>query len=258
MRVKATWTILGSASGGASPERACSGHVLDIDKRLVIFDCGSGTASSFQRSGFDPHGVEAIVLSHTHPDHVSDLPMFLQMFFLADCGQDLNIFLPAEAVRPIKTYLNTCYLFPEKLPFRRELRPIRYDMEFLDGQVTVTPIGNQHLVGNVEIIEASAYPNRMECYSLLVRAADRKVIYTSDLSSIHDVENHLDGVDLLVTEAMHIDISELPDILRRRKVRRTVLTHTDDGRLPELRRFAAAVPAEIDLAVAEDNLVIEL
>ena len=256
--MKATWTILGSASGGASPERACSGHVLDVDGRLVIFDCGSGTVSSFQRSGFDPHAVEAIVISHTHPDHVSDLPMFLQMFFLADCGQELDIFLPAEAVRPMKNFLNTCYLFPEKLPFRRELRPIRYDMEFLDGQVTVTPIGNQHLVGNVEIIEASAYPNRMECYSFLVRAADRKVIYTADLSSIHDVENHLDDADLLITEAMHIDIKGLPDILSRQRVRRTVLTHTDDKQLPELRRFAAAVPAGIDVALAEDNLTIEL
>ncbi|UCD95132.1 MAG: ribonuclease Z [Candidatus Zixiibacteriota bacterium] len=256
--MKATWTILGSASGGASPERACSGHVLAIDGRLLIFDCGSGTASSFQRSGFDPHGVEAFIISHTHPDHISDLPMFLQMFFLADCEQDLNIFLPAEAVRPIKNYLNTCYLFPEKLPFRRELYPIRYDMEFVDGKVTVTPIGNQHLVGNVEIIEASAYPNRMECYSFLVRAMDKKVVYSSDLSSIHDVEKHLDDLDLLVTEAMHIDINELPDVLSARKVSRTVLTHTDDERLPELTRFADAVPAEIDLAIAEDNLTIEL
>jgi ribonuclease BN (tRNA processing enzyme) len=256
--VKITWTILGSASGGASPKRACSGHVLALDERLVIFDCGTGTVSSFQRSGFDPRSVEAFVISHTHPDHVSDLPMFLQLFFLADCEQDLEIFLPSEAVRPIRNYLNTCYLFPEKLPFRRELRPIRNDLKFFDGQAIVTPIGNQHLVGNVEIIEASAYPNRMECYSFFVQLMGRKLVYTSDLSSIHDVEKYLDNVDLLITEAMHIDTGQLPDILSRNQVGKTVLTHTGDEQIPQLRRFAASAPGGVDIMVAEDNLTIEI
>ncbi|MEW5925329.1 MAG: MBL fold metallo-hydrolase, partial [Candidatus Zixiibacteriota bacterium] len=66
--MKISLTILGSGSGNPSAERSSSGYVLECDGRLLLFDCGSGVSSSFVRSAFDSSKVDAIFISHMHPD----------------------------------------------------------------------------------------------------------------------------------------------------------------------------------------------
>lgn len=256
--MKTSWTILGSGSGEPSAERSSAGYVLSCDERLIVFDCGSGVTSSFLRSGFDPLDVDAIVISHTHADHISDLPMFIQMQYLAQREKELSIYLPAEAARPIMGYLNACYLFKEKLPFALEFRPIESGIDFFDGRVVVCPVANQHLEGYAGIIREMDYPNRMECYSFLINVDDCSIFYSSDISSLDDIEKHLDRIDLLVIETTHIDLGQLANILSRHKVGRVVLSHIGDDDLQAIRRFAQNPPDGIEVIIAEDNLTIDI
>lgn len=58
--------------------------IVDFDDRHVMFDCGVGTSAFFGRSGgkllanmsaagISPAAIDAIVLSHAHPDHIGAL-----------------------------------------------------------------------------------------------------------------------------------------------------------------------------------------
>ncbi len=65
-------TVLGCSGSYPGPGGACSGYLLDDGATRVWVDAGSGTLANLQRHvGFTD--LDAIVLSHEHPDHWSDL-----------------------------------------------------------------------------------------------------------------------------------------------------------------------------------------
>jgi len=65
-------TVLGCSGSYPGPGGACSGYLVDDGTTRVWVDAGSGTLANLQRHvAFDQ--VDAIVLSHEHPDHWSDL-----------------------------------------------------------------------------------------------------------------------------------------------------------------------------------------
>jgi len=251
-------TILGSASGLPSAERNDSGYILEHDGRLVLFDCGSGVRASFLKSAHNITGLEAIFISHMHPDHISDLPVFVQMLHLADRLEPLRIYLPEEAVKPVKKYLNACYLFDEKLSFRLEMKPIKNSVKIMNQKVLVKPVANHHLVSNTEIIEASGYPNRMESYSFLMQSGDKKMLYSADLSTLDEIENYLDDLDLLLIETTHVDIDRLPPLIRERRIKKTVLSHFSDSKQRKIREFIDSRGGAMNIIAAEDNLTIKI
>ncbi len=63
---------------GAVREVTGSCHLLLAGGRRVLLDCGLFQGREEARNhdpfGFDPKGVEAVVLTHAHLDHVGRLP----------------------------------------------------------------------------------------------------------------------------------------------------------------------------------------
>jgi len=66
---------------GAAEEVTGSKHLLEINGRRILLDCGmfQGHREEADRKnrhlGFDPSGIDAVVLSHAHIDHSGLLPM---------------------------------------------------------------------------------------------------------------------------------------------------------------------------------------
>ena len=68
-------TVLGSCGAWPEAGRACSGVLLDADGFRVVIDLGYGTASRlFHALGSTSgDGLDAVVITHRHPDHMVDL-----------------------------------------------------------------------------------------------------------------------------------------------------------------------------------------
>ncbi len=71
-------TLLGTGTCQLEHERRASSVLLDLDGTLILFDCGHGVAQRLLEAGVRHDQLEHIVLSHFHPDHVSDLIPLLQ------------------------------------------------------------------------------------------------------------------------------------------------------------------------------------
>jgi ribonuclease BN (tRNA processing enzyme) len=67
-----TLTVLGCTGSYPGPEGACSGYLVEGGGATVLVDAGPGTVSALQRHT-DLSGIDAVVLSHVHADHWSDL-----------------------------------------------------------------------------------------------------------------------------------------------------------------------------------------
>jgi len=217
-------TILGSSSGMPQADRATSGYVLKVQGRLSLIDCGGGVCASFDRCGFDPLAIERIFVSHTHSDHVCELPLVIQMVYLAGKKDELDVYVPSEFVGPLKTYLRAVYLIEEKLPFTVNI--IGYENGFIFSEYfRLTAIGNRHLQGHAELISELKLPNKMQCHSFVLKVGDKSLFYSSDVFSFDDVKNHLDGKDYVILESTHIDLKQFFDLAPAVNVGRYVITH---------------------------------
>lgn len=65
-------TVLGCSGSYPGPDSACSGYLVRGAGTTVWVDAGSGTLANLQRH-VGLGDVDAVVLSHAHPDHWSDL-----------------------------------------------------------------------------------------------------------------------------------------------------------------------------------------
>src|SRR5215472_9523073 len=71
-------TLLGTGTCQIEHERRASSVLLELDQTYVLFDCGHGVVQRLLEAGVRHNQLQHIVLSHFHPDHVSDLVPFLQ------------------------------------------------------------------------------------------------------------------------------------------------------------------------------------
>ena len=70
-----TVTVLGCSGSYPGPHGACSGYLVRGGGVAVWLDAGSGTLANLQ-CHLSLHDVDAVVLSHEHPDHCSDIEGF--------------------------------------------------------------------------------------------------------------------------------------------------------------------------------------
>jgi ribonuclease BN (tRNA processing enzyme) len=79
-------TILGSSGGYPEPGRACSGYLIETGGASIWVDAGTGTLDALLRL----HALEqldAIVVTHLHPDHWTDLPIALHRVAVTSAGR---------------------------------------------------------------------------------------------------------------------------------------------------------------------------
>ena len=87
-------TVLGCSGSYAGPGNACSGYLVDDGSTRVWLDTGSGTLANLQRhTGLDV--IDAIVLSHEHPDHWADIEGYHNVLRFVTGRQGLPVYAPA-------------------------------------------------------------------------------------------------------------------------------------------------------------------
>ena len=85
-------TVLGC--NGPYPEvgGACSGYLLEAGDPRVLLDCGTGTLAALTAI-LPPERLDAIVLSHLHYDHMSDM---LPLIYRMQGKPRLSVYAPME------------------------------------------------------------------------------------------------------------------------------------------------------------------
>ncbi|HQL24405.1 MAG TPA: ribonuclease Z, partial [candidate division Zixibacteria bacterium] len=221
-------TILGTSAGMPQPDRAGSGCLLTVNGRHSLLDCGGGICASFLRRGCDPLAVDRVFVTHTHPDHCTELPLFLQMLHLAGRTDPVELFVPDEFVEPLRALLAAMYIPREKLPF--EPRLCGYSDGFrYSGDFTLTARANDHLVHNRELFARLGLPNRMQSHSFDIAVGERRLVYSGDLKAFEEIRPWVDGCACVLIEATHVDLPPLVEFARSAAVGRWIFTHVQSA-----------------------------
>jgi ribonuclease Z len=66
-------TLLGTGSPLPSPDRAGPATLVKAGAAAMLFDCGRGVVMRLAAAGVLPVGLSAVLLTHLHSDHITDL-----------------------------------------------------------------------------------------------------------------------------------------------------------------------------------------
>ena len=241
-----SFTILGCAANRqvtGEDNNVTSGYVLRVGERLILFDCGGGVTGAFLRAKFDFTEVGEIFVSHTHPDHVTDLPLFLQSIYLTWRKNPLHLFLPDDFVGPFESYMRALYMFPETYPFEFHVTGYRGEFVHHGEGFTVRAIPNAHLSHYGERIAKFGRTNEMLSSSFLIEVDSarpgshpHKLFYSADLASFDEIKEHVDGCSYVLVDSTHIEVDDVLSYAKDADIGALIFTHLgDDNEIAHLR-----------------------
>lgn len=238
--------VLGACGTYPRAGGACSGYLLRHEGFTFWIDAGHGTLSELQKH-VSVTDVDAVFISHAHPDHFVDIyPFFYSVFWRPERKAMIPVYGPRMAQERIGRLLTSRdgkKDFDSVLKWREIVAGDELDV----GPFQLTAFDSAHSCTNV---------------CLRVDAGGRSLAYTGDTGPHPDLEKAAAGVDLFLCEAswvngetsipepIHLRAGEAGEIARRAGVRNLVLTHiwphNDMGVVGE--QAAAAFDGPITLA----------
>lgn len=97
-------TILGSSSALPTTKRFPTAHLLNVNERFFLIDCGEGTQIQLRKNRIGFGRINNIFISHAHGDHVFGLFGLFSSFQLLGRKNDLHIYGPGELRKLLDFY----------------------------------------------------------------------------------------------------------------------------------------------------------
>ena len=89
-------TVLGSSSAIPTIERNPTAHLLNVNERFFLIDCGEGTQVQLRKFELSFQRINHIFISHLHGDHYFGLIGLISSMHLLGRNKDLHIYAHQE------------------------------------------------------------------------------------------------------------------------------------------------------------------
>jgi metallo-beta-lactamase family protein len=164
---------------GADQTVTGSQHLLEINGRLLLLDCGiyQGKRDDFYKINanfpFDPHKLDAVILSHAHIDHSGNLPNLIKQgysgpiyvtpptaelanFMLQDSGkiyEEDASYINLKKLKPGQERIIPLYTIQDAQQVAEQFHPVAYKSSFgpMPG-VTARFVNAGHILGSAAIV----------------------------------------------------------------------------------------------------------
>ncbi|KGN34796.1 metal-dependent hydrolase [Knoellia sinensis KCTC 19936] len=247
-------TVIGCSGSFAGPDSPASSYLVTVnaDGRAwnVLFDLGSGALGPLHRH-VAPSDLDAVFLTHLHPDHCADVcGLYVSRNYAPDGAPSdrLPVWGPAETA----TRVSLMYHGLEDGDMEKV-----FVFEQLEDQVPVT-------VGPVTITPYAVH-HPVEAFGFRVEADGAVLAYTGDTDSCDNLVPLMTGADLVLADSafvdgrdevrgVHLTASRAAEAAREAGgVQRLVLTHMPAWNDPDVcRAQAESVWPGVEVARAGD------
>jgi ribonuclease Z len=240
------FACLGSSGAVPTAARDTTALIVRAGRTLCLVDVGGSPVQKLRRVGVDPVALTAVVVTHTHPDHVYGLPALVQCLLILGRTAPLPIYCRVEHVAMVEKLLGLFGLFDEGLEL-----PI----------MPVAPREGVRVLATPDLV-VTASPNvhgSMPNLAVRLDAGDRSLVYSSDTRPCAEVERLARGATVLVHEATfarpnpaewHSTAREAGTVARAAGVGRLYLAHVGYTAHGTLRAHVAASRAGFGGTVA--------
>lgn len=232
--------------------RSSAGTWIELGGTQLLLDPGPGTLLRARKSrpALDPTKLSAILLSHKHLDHSTDVNIMIEA--MADGGyrQRGALLSPADALQGEDPVV------------------LRYVRPFLE-RIEPWQAGNDHEVEGVKIQPVFHTHGAVETYGLVLDSSEGRIGFVTDARFSPDLAGNYAGCELLVLNVVlkdwrpdvdHLSLPQAGEVIAAVRPRLAVLTHFGTTML---RGNPRALAAELAKAVgtpvtaATDGLTVE-
>jgi ribonuclease BN (tRNA processing enzyme) len=211
-------------SGAAFSTERYNGAVV-VDDRLLL-DAGAPLLPHMARLGIDPGGIQALFLTHFHGDHILGLPPFLLHLAFAG-GRGGFVIVGQEGVQEhLEQLFRLCW--HGEWPGFRERAGLEYDEGRAEGEAAGV---------RYETVRLRHGKTPARGYRLQI--GGRTLAYAGDTQATPELEQLVDGADVVITEAtateqssVHTSWAEAQALAARHPRTRFFFNHLYRGELP--------------------------
>lgn len=223
-----------------------------------MIDFGATALLGLRQLGRAPSEISGFAFTHLHGDHVGGYPFLVIDGMFHDVRTSrLDIVGPAGVARRLGAVLEAAYgdLATRERPFETRVREL-----FAGGSIALAG-------ATIHAFAAEHMDPPEEPLCLRVEAPNGKSIaFSGDTAMCEGLFAAAEGADLLVAECSclahpcgrHCTWEEWKDALTRVRARRVLLTHLGTAVRENVDRLLREAPAGVDVAFADDGLVIDL
>jgi ribonuclease BN (tRNA processing enzyme) len=192
-------TVLGCSGSMPGPDSPAAGYLVRAGEHAIALDLGNGTIGAMLRH-IDPFVLDAVALSHLHPDHCADMTALVVYLRYRPTPPGARRRLPVYGPSETATRLARAYA-----PSAAELATTD-----LSDVLDIRPLSNGAVrMGPFELTAAPvAHP--CESYALRVRQGGTTLVYTGDSGPCDELSKLAAGADLLLAEATWTDDPSRP------------------------------------------------
>ena len=238
-------TVIGCSGTYSSADASCSSYLLRTPTTTVLVDAGPGSSMELQRH-VSLEELDAIVISHEHPDHWTELPVLYHAYRYGIERADMPVYGTAgtlallESVSPHST-------------------STAFSWTTIDASSTLS-------IGDIDFT-FSETDHPVETLAVLARSGGKTIGYSADTGPDWSPSDLGSDIDLLVYETTlpnELEDEGIPHVSGREAgiraaasgVGHLVLTHVPPGHDHEERRNAVAAEFDGQITVAVPGLVV--
>lgn len=185
--------IIGCSGSTSGPESPASCYLVRHDGFSLVLDLGPGAFGALWRI-VDPRDVDAITLSHLHPDHCLDLCAFNVAATYAPSApwRRVPVYGPANTAERMHRAYQPAPADPEE----------DWAVDFVDWQPA-------QRIGPFDVTVVRA-PHTTEAYSLRLAVPGAVLVYSGDTGPSPELVELARGADVLLSEAAFLHADDLP------------------------------------------------
>ncbi|ARZ69907.1 MBL fold metallo-hydrolase [Streptomyces sp. HU2014] len=214
-------TVVGCSGSFPSEGSACSSYLVEADGFRLLLDMGNGALGELQRH-IGLYDLDAILLSHLHPDHCIDMcGYFVARYYRHEGGRAGP--LPVYGPEGTEHRLATAY---GDVPDERSMGEVFDFRTLTPGAFALGPL----------TVRTDRVRHPVEAFAFRVEHDGRSLVYSGDTGPCEALHTLALGTDLLLCEAsftygkedipdLHLNGREAGEHAARAGVGRLVLTH---------------------------------
>ncbi|MFH1564290.1 MAG: MBL fold metallo-hydrolase [bacterium] len=209
-------TILGSGNGMPSLRRNPPGYLFKIKGKNLVFDPASCALQSLLKCNVDYNAIDYIFITHTHPDHFSDL---IPLLFVWRRKREIDINI--IGFTGLKKFIKNIFkIIPATEP---KFYKINYT-EMANSRISIDEIK----------IESKRLKHCKNSVGFRIETEGKIVAYSGDSDVCKNLATLSKDADLFICEATmpdelkykgHLTSSEAGEIAQKSNVKKLVLTH---------------------------------
>lgn len=220
-------TILGSSSAIPTLTRNPSAHLLTVNERCFLIDCGEGTQLQLRKFHIHFQRINRIFISHLHGDHYFGLIGLLNTLHLLGRKDELHLYGPPSLKEIIDIQLESSLTLLNYPLFFHIVSDSGYNLIHEDESITIHSFPLLHSVPTCGFIFREKKQQPIHSYA-----------YCSDTAYTETIIPYITGCDLLYHEAtfmqdmtsnahnkFHSTTIEAATIAQKAKVKKLLIGH---------------------------------